>query len=131
MQRWGEPRQTRDVDLTLMTESGGEAPFVDELLAAYEPRVPEARDFALRSRVLLLETSSGVGLDVALGALPFERRAVRRATDWVVGPRVTLHTCSAEDLIVFKAFAGRSQDWSDISAAAAQIGALLRGGITE
>lgn len=27
VQRWGEPRQTRDVDLTLLTGFGGEAPF--------------------------------------------------------------------------------------------------------
>src|SRR5690349_15334238 len=28
VQRWGEPRLTRDVDLTLLTGFGGEAPFI-------------------------------------------------------------------------------------------------------
>jgi len=122
VQRWGEPRQTRDVDLTIMTGFGGEAPFVDELLAAYEPRLPAARDFALRHRVLLLTAASGVGIDVALGALPFEGRAVARATDWRIGPDLSLHTCSAEDLVVLKAFAGRPQDWSDVEMIAARQG---------
>jgi hypothetical protein len=30
VQRWGEPRLTRDVDVTLLTGIGGEVPFVDE-----------------------------------------------------------------------------------------------------
>jgi hypothetical protein len=32
----------------------------------------------------------------------------------VIQPGVALVTCSAEDLIVFKAFAGRERDWLDI-----------------
>lgn len=44
VQRWGEPRVTRDVDLTLLTGFGGEADFVDALLAAYSGRIHGARD---------------------------------------------------------------------------------------
>jgi len=51
---------------------------------------------------------------VALGAMPFEERAVNRASPFLVAEGVSLMTCSAEDLIVFKAFAGREQDWIDI-----------------
>ena len=32
----------------------------------------------------------------------------------MIQPGVTLVTCIAEDLIVFKAFAGRERDWLDI-----------------
>ena len=53
VQRWGEPRVTRDVDLTLLTGFGREADFVDILLTAYQPRVSNPREFAARSRVLL------------------------------------------------------------------------------
>jgi len=116
VQRWGSPRFTQDIDLTLLTGFGDEATFVDGLLRLLDPRRPDARDFALRNRVLLARTRSGVDVDVALGALPFEERSVARATPWVVEKGVVLTTCSAEDLVVYKAFAGRGRDWDDLEA---------------
>ncbi len=38
VQRWSEPRQTRDADATLLTGFGSEEPFVDELLLIFESR---------------------------------------------------------------------------------------------
>lgn len=87
---------------------------VDRLLARFKARIAGAREFALRQRVLLLWSSEGVGIDVALGALPFEERCVGRASDWTIPPGVVLRTCCAEDLVVLKAFAGRPQDWIDL-----------------
>jgi hypothetical protein len=125
VQRWGEPRLTLDVDCTLMTGFGQEARYVDELLAAFEGRVDNAREFALAHRVLLLYGPSRVPADVALGAMPFEERAVQRASPFDIGQGHTLLTCSAEDLIVFKAFAGRDRDWLDVeSVIVRQRGAL-------
>lgn len=114
VQRWGEPRVTRDVDLTIMTGFGGEATFVDLLLEHFPARVDDAREFALRSRVLLARSAEGVPVDIALGALPFEGRVVSRATPYAYAPGIDLLTCSAEDLVVLKAFAGRERDWLDI-----------------
>ncbi len=42
------------------------------------------------------------------------KSAVERASGFTVAEGVELTTCSAEDLIVFKAFAGRDKDWLDI-----------------
>jgi hypothetical protein len=112
--RWGEPRTTQDVDLTLVTGFGGERPYVDALLGAFEPRIPDAREFALKHRVLLLASRMGVPIDVALGAMPFEERAVSRASPFEIEPHVSITTCSCEDLIVMKAFAGREKDWLDV-----------------
>jgi hypothetical protein len=67
--------------------------------------------FARINRVLLLRATSGVGLDIALGGLPFEESAVRRSTLFTLPPDVPLRTCSAEAPIVFKAFADRLKDW--------------------
>lgn len=53
-------------------------------------------------------------MDIALGAMPFEEHAVARASDFTIAPDVVIRTCSAEDLIVFKTFAGRARDWLDI-----------------
>jgi len=115
LQRWGEPRATLDADLTLLTGFGREEQFVDRLLEKFRGRRADAREFALQKRVVLLTASSGVPLDIALGALPFEENTVRRASPWKVSTCGTaLITCSAEDLIVHKAFAARAQDWADI-----------------
>ncbi len=114
LQRWGEPRLTQDVDLTVLTGFGYESRYIDEFLSVFAPRIPDAREFALRNRVLLLVGKNTIPLDVALGAMPFEERSVNRASSFHVTESVALQTCSAEDLIVFKAFAGRPQDWIDI-----------------
>jgi Nucleotidyltransferase of unknown function (DUF6036) len=114
VQRWGEPRVTVDVDLTLLTGFGNEAHFIDILLRHFEGRIPDTRQFALEQRVLLLQSGSGVGLDIALGGLPFEELVVERASLFAYPGEVVLRTCSAEDLVVMKAFAGRAQDWADV-----------------
>lgn len=114
VQHWGEPRFTSDVDLTLLTGFGGEEPYVDALLAAYPTRIPSARQFALENRVLLLTSSEGIGIDIALGALPFESDAVDRSRLVELESDAHLRLCSAEDLIVMKCFANRPMDWHDV-----------------
>lgn len=81
VQRWGEPRLTLDVDLSLLTGFGNEAAYVDALLTRFKARIPDAHAFALETRVLLLRADNEIPLDVALAAMPFEARAVHRATD--------------------------------------------------
>jgi len=112
--RWGEPRETVDVDLTLLTGFVGEDRFISTLLRHFEPRIDRATNFARENRVLLLRAESGVGLDIALGGLPFEETAVNRSSRFTYPPDVSLQTCSAEDLIILKAFADRPKDWVDV-----------------
>jgi hypothetical protein len=114
VQRWGEPRLTLDVDCTLLTGFGAEAGFVDSLLGGFAARLDRSREFALTNRVLLLRNAAGVPLDIALGAMPYEERCVERASAFDIGEGESILTCSAEDLIVFKAFAGRERDWLDV-----------------
>jgi hypothetical protein len=113
VQRWGEPRVTRDVDLTLLAGFGGEDAFIEALTAAYSPRIGNAVDFARRNRVLLLQSPDGVGIDISLGALPFEEGVVGRATTFLFGPGLEIRTCSAEDLVILKLFASRPLDIHD------------------
>lgn len=112
--RWGEPRETVDVDLTLLTGFSDESRYVAALMAAFQPRRDDAAEFARVHRVLLLQARSGVGLDIALGGLPFEESAVDRSSLFVFPPDVSLRTCSAEDVLVLKAFADRPKDWVDV-----------------
>lgn len=113
VQRWGDPRQTVDADLTLLTNFEDEQ-FIDALFSSFTPRREDARAFALQNRVLLLRHANGVALDVALAGLPFERRTIERSSTWRATEQQELRTCSAEDLIVHKAFASRYLDWADI-----------------
>ena len=113
-QRWGEPRTTLDVDVTVMTQFGREASVIQKILPLFQPRIPDAVEFAEQSRVLLLQTEQGVGIDISLGALPFESRMIDRSSVWPLDEHRSLRTCSAEDLIIQKAFAGRDQDWLDV-----------------
>ncbi len=76
VQRWGQPRLTRDADLTLLVEFGTEDAFIDALLDQFASRVPDARVFARATRVLLLRAVNRVALDVALGATPFEEQSI-------------------------------------------------------
>ena len=51
---------------------------------------------------------------MSLGGLPFEELVVQRSSLFDYPRNIKLRTCSAEDLIVLKAFAGRGQDWVDV-----------------
>ena len=105
---------TVDVDLSVFTGFGQEVQHIASFLSRFPPRIEHAAEFAEEHRVLLLETTDGIGIDVALGAMPFESNMVDRATSYDLGDGRTLLTCSAEDLLVLKAFANRDRDWLDI-----------------
>jgi hypothetical protein len=114
--RWGQPRLTRDIDLVLFTGVGDEATFVNDLVAHFRARIagPEGVEFALRNRVLLLTSTTGVPIDISLGALEFEEQMVNRANSAEIIGRQKFRVASAEDIIVMKTVAGRPQDWQDI-----------------
>ena len=120
VQRWGTPRFTQDVDLTLLAGFGDEEKYVDAVLKRFAGRLRDARQFAIDRRVILARTASGIDLDIALGALPFEEASVTRATPWQVGDGIFLNTCSAEDLVIHKVFASRDRDWSDVESVLAR-----------
>ena len=122
LQRWGEPRLTVGVDLTILTGFGPEARYIEELCGAFAGRFADAAEFAHRHRTLLLQSEQGIAIDITLGALPFEERVIERATSYQFLTEARLNTCSVEDLIILKAFADRPRDWSDIE------GVILRTG---
>ncbi len=112
--RWGEPRQTADVDVTISLQFGMENQAARKLLSRFTSRIEEPEKFAAENRILLLENSAGIGLDASLGGFPFEERMMLRSSLWNVPNHGEIRTCSAEDLVVLKAFANRPQDWIDI-----------------
>lgn len=113
----GRPRLTADVDVLLILSVRRLPELVEKAAQeGLEPRISNASDFARRHRVLLLRHhASGIGIDVSLGVLPFELEAVQRSLVYRFGD-LTIRVPTAEDLIIFKAVAHRSQDVSDIQA---------------
>ena len=79
LQFWGEQRLTKDVDITLLTGFGNEEIYIDALLTRFDKRIEDARTFALQNRVLLLQSSNHVGIDISLGAFPFEEELTNRS----------------------------------------------------
>ncbi|MCA1578941.1 MAG: hypothetical protein LC794_16445 [Acidobacteria bacterium] len=115
VQHWGEPRLTRDVDVSVLTGFGPEEQFISTILDTYQPRLPDAKEFAENHRVLLVQTPTGVDFDISLAALPFEAEMIRRSRLVEYLPGIELRICSGEDLIVLKSFANRPQDWQDVN----------------
>lgn len=112
--RWGQPRATQDVDVSLLTGFGNEPDYVDAILERFAGRLPDAAEFALKSRVVLAKADNGVPLDIALAAFPFEEQVIERASLFKFADGILLRTASAEDLVILKAFSGREHDWLDI-----------------
>lgn len=123
--RWGQPRATQDVDFSLLTGFGDEQQYVEKLLTRFPGRIADAKDFAIRNRVVLARTTVGVSLDIALAGFPFEEKVINRASEFSFAEGVTITTASAEDLLVLKAFAAREQDWYDVRGIIARQGDQL------
>lgn len=111
----GRPRMTRDVDAVVLVDEYGWERFVDSgRRSGFDPRIDDPIEFARRTRVLLMRhTSSGIDIDISLGALPFEREMIDRHQSMTVGP-VTIPVITPEDLIIMKALARRPRDMADI-----------------
>ncbi len=114
VQYWGEPRATHDVDITVMVPQGQLERFVQQVLQKFRPRLPDALSFALRHRVLLVETSSRVPVDISLGIPGYEEEVLHRSVRVHLPNVRSLQFISAEDLIIHKCVAGRARDQEDV-----------------
>lgn len=112
LQFWGEPRFTRDLDLTIedrldLTE------LVRAATETFGSRVGDPYQFARDTRMLLLSVHD-VDVDVALALRGYEDALFQRSQPYEVERGKRIRICSAEDLIIHKALAGRPQDLADL-----------------
>jgi hypothetical protein len=111
----GRPRTTADVDVSVIVDEPGWSQFaIAGEKHGFVLRQPDAVEFAQRSRVLLVRHKpTGISVDIAFAALPFELQAIARAqTGDFQGLSFPLPT--PEDLIIMKAVAHRQRDLGDI-----------------
>jgi predicted nucleotidyltransferase len=114
---YGEPRLTRDVDITL---GAGPEQLPTLLEAAQEQgwRVlaDSPQEFVARTRVLpCLDPASNLRIDMIFSFTPFERQAIERARTVRVGS-LDARYASPEDLVILKVLAGRARDLEDVRA---------------
>lgn len=115
----GRPRVTKDVDLVALADLEDCQSLIEQAARfGITPRIPDGAAFARTTRVLLLRhESSGVELDVSLGALPFELDMVANAQTLTIGG-VGFRLARPEDIIIMKALALRPRDIADIASIA-------------
>ena len=115
VQRWGTPRFTQDVDLSIATPLvEGSFALVQLITQHFASRIENAEDFARTARVILIKASNGINVDISLALPGYEDVMLGRVLEYEIEPGKTIRICSAEDLIIHKAVAGRPQDIRDI-----------------
>jgi Nucleotidyltransferase of unknown function (DUF6036) len=112
---WGEPRATIDVDVTVAVANPRMATTISALVKAFTAAVPDPDAFVRRTRVLPVDTSDGIRIDIIFALLSFELEAVHRAASVVVGGR-TVRVVTPEDLLLMKIISERPRDLGDAEA---------------
>ena len=114
---YGEPRLTRDIDLTL----GVGTDRLSSILALLgeiplRPLPADLEAFVERTMVLpALHEASGVRVDMIFSFTPFEREAIARTRPVELGGQM-VPFASPEDVVIHKIFAGRARDLEDVAA---------------
>jgi predicted nucleotidyltransferase len=112
---YGEPRLTRDIDLTL----GWDADRAEDIMALAETLgwkvlSERPREFARETMVLpCQDPDSGIRIDFIFSFSPYEAEAIRRVKRLKIR-QTEVCFASVEDLIIHKMVAGRARDWEDV-----------------
>ena len=115
VQKWGDQRATQDVDISVGTSiEEGSQKLIQLIIEHFSSRITKPVEFAKQTRMVLVRASNGIDVDIALALPGYEVQMFERAVEYELEPGKAIQLCSAEDLIIHKAVAGRPQDVSDI-----------------
>lgn len=112
---YGEPRLTRDIDITLGVGVEG-LNKVRGIIggAGLKILVKKVKEFVKKNMVLpTLDKRSGIRVDFIFSFSPYERQAIERGKNIKLG-RTTVRFASLEDLVIHKVIAGRARDFEDV-----------------
>lgn len=112
---WGEARATLDVDVSVAVDEAQIPDTAAALGLRFRVLIDDAARFIRETRVLPLETTGGVRIDVIFALLPFELEAIDRARRVVLAGR-DVKVVSPEDLILMKIISERTRDVADAEA---------------
>lgn len=123
---YGEPRLTRDIDITLGVGPDRLGELLEIVRDADLVPAQEAQDLALRNYVLpCADPATGIDVDLILSVSAYEQEALRRARAVAVGG-VNVRFASVEDVLIHKIVAGRPRDIEDARAILAKSHTLDR-----
>jgi hypothetical protein len=112
---YGEPRLTRDIDITL----GVNTEHLDTVLAALRelslnPIPKDIESFVQQTMVLpALDEKTGIRVDFIFSSTPYEAGAIKRAKKIMIKEHEVFFA-SPEDVVIHKIFAGRPRDLEDV-----------------
>jgi len=112
---YGEPRLTRDIDITLGI-GVEQLRQVKKILRTMGLKilVKNDKEFVAKTMVLpAMDRESGIRIDFTFSYSLYERQAIERAKDVKLG-RTSVRFASLEDLMIHKVIAGRARDLEDV-----------------
>ncbi|MEA3494150.1 MAG: nucleotidyl transferase AbiEii/AbiGii toxin family protein [Candidatus Margulisiibacteriota bacterium] len=112
---YGEPRLTRDIDITLGIGTDKLSLILDILkILKLHPLPDNPVDFAKKTWVLpSQDKKSKIRIDFIFSFTPFEQQAIENAKKIRIG-KTKVNFASPEDVIIHKIFAGRARDIEDV-----------------
>ena len=112
---YGEPRLTKDIDITLGVGLEGLADIkrIGRKLGL-KPLVKDIDTFVKETMVMpLSEAKSGIRIDFIFSFSPYERQAILRSKAVRFG-RTAVQVAALEDVVIHKVVAGRPRDMEDV-----------------
>lgn len=110
---WGVPRTTRDVDITVQVAEEDLHEFLRKVGKAFSVLPADPEGFVKETRVLPVQTSNEIRIDLIFAGLPYEKTALGRAREVKI-QGIAVRICSPEDLIVHKIISERPRDREDV-----------------
>jgi hypothetical protein len=114
---YGEPRLTKDIDITLGVGVEGLAQITDLIRGlSLKVLVDDPEPFVQKTMVLpVIEDASGIRVDFIFSHSPYEQQAIARAREVPFG-ETPVKFASLEDVVIHKIIAGRGRDIEDVKA---------------
>lgn len=112
---YGEPRLTKDIDITLDIGIEG-LEKIKEIIKQLSLKVLVAypENFVKKTMVLpVMDEKSGIRVDFIFSFSTYEKQAIERAREVKFG-KVIVKFASLEDVVIHKLIAGRARDFEDI-----------------
>jgi predicted nucleotidyltransferase len=112
---YGEPRLTRDIDVTVGINLEKLPSLLDVAKKADLQIISEKPENFVKETMVLptRDDKSGIRVDFILSFTPYERQAIERAKPIQI-EGTNVYFASPEDVIIHKIFAGRPRDLEDV-----------------
>ncbi len=112
---YGEPRLTRDIDITLGINIDKLPELLDVIEYIGATPIPEDIETFVRETYVLpaRDAISDIRIDFIFSSTPYERQAIKRANKIKI-KETSVNFASIEDVIIHKIFAGRPRDIEDV-----------------